>query len=532
MILQDHSAAVETLGETPLIDFKAGGLITSHSGPHRAQSGSGPANSHRWASRLFGWLSPGRPRAEAKLVGYSPTPPKSGTSQPGNAPGSIWPRSRGEIREMVKRLIDADRYAFVLLKEAIHEIDDSEARGAQDVLRRQMALVPFGSVPIMLSDCSFVATEIGAFYLDRYAVTNRQFQKFIEDGGYDTLEIWPSKIWPSVVRFTDRTGHPGPRDWANRTFPARQADHPVVGICWYEAAAYARWVGKRLPTAAEWQKAGGWPDQLSGGDCNRYPWGDLFEPAKANLASAQIGGTVPVERFAGGHHAQRHFPDDRKRLGMARRFSGRRTVRFGSDLRSLEAHAPDRRRCLQHLLRQRSNLPLHHGPRRARPSRQHRLSMCRVGRGPSACPREREANKHMTLQSTTVDTIIQTAPSHVHFVAPRRFRANRAVLVFLPIKVMESIRVRPEPPRFVGVLGPSGVGKTVYLGHAPGPACTRHGRSARRRAEPVLPDPSPQPHPGPGATTVPGENARRVRSLALGALRSLRRQEQVSSITS
>jgi len=197
-------------------------------------------------------------------------------------------------------LIGEDRYAFVLLKEAIHEISESDACAAWDLLRKQMALVPFGSVPLMHSDGTCILTEIGAFFLDRYAVTNRQFHNFIQGGGYDTLEIWPPEVWPSVVRFTDRTGQPGPRDWENRTFPYRQADHPVVGICWYEAMAYARWIGKRLPTAPEWQKAGGWPEQLSGGDCNRYPWGDLFDPERANLALAQIGGTVPVNSLPNG----------------------------------------------------------------------------------------------------------------------------------------------------------------------------------------------------------------------------------------
>ena len=189
---------------------------------------------------------------------------------------------------MVKRLIADDRYAFVLLKEAIQEIGDTDARAAWDVLRKQMALVPVGSVPVMHCDGTCVMTEIGAFFLDRYAVTNRQFQRFIEADGYDTLEIWPPEVWPSVIRFTDRTGQPGPRDWENRTYPSRQADHPVVGICWYEAMAYARWVGKRLPTATEWQKAGGWPEQLSGGSCNRYPWGNLFDPERTNLAAAKL----------------------------------------------------------------------------------------------------------------------------------------------------------------------------------------------------------------------------------------------------
>jgi len=201
---------------------------------------------------------------------------------------------------MAKRLIGEDRYAFVLLKAAIHEIGESDARAAWELLLKQMALIPAGSVPVVHCDGTCMVTEIGAFFLDRYAVTNRQFQMFIQADGYDTLEIWPPEVWPSVVRFTDRTGQPGPRFWENRTFPARQDNHPVVGICWYEALAYARWVGKRLPTAREWQKAGGWPEQISGGDCNRYPWGNLFDLERANLAPAQIGGTLAVNALPNG----------------------------------------------------------------------------------------------------------------------------------------------------------------------------------------------------------------------------------------
>jgi iron(II)-dependent oxidoreductase len=102
------------------------------------------------------------------------------------------------------------------------------------------------------------------------------------------------------MHFTDRSGRPGPRDRSGGSCPPGKADHPVTGVCWHEAAAYARWVGKRLPTAAEWQKAGGWPEQLGGGSGRRYPWGDLFDPARANLQPSGRGDTAPVDAFPGG----------------------------------------------------------------------------------------------------------------------------------------------------------------------------------------------------------------------------------------
>jgi iron(II)-dependent oxidoreductase len=201
---------------------------------------------------------------------------------------------------MMQHLVADDRYVFVLLDEAADVIDPAEAAAAWKATADQMALIPGGVVPVVESRGEVVATELAAYYLDRCAVTNRQFQKFVQAGGYDNMEIWPSEVWPSLMRFCDRTGRPGPRPWEHGKFPAGKADHPVVGVCWYEALAYARWVGKRLPTAAEWQKAGGWPEQLSGGSCNRYPWGDIFDPRRANLGAGGPAGTVPVREFPQG----------------------------------------------------------------------------------------------------------------------------------------------------------------------------------------------------------------------------------------
>ncbi len=83
--------------------------------------------------------------------------------------------------------------------------------------------------------------------------------------------------------------------------PADKLDHPVVGICWYEANAYATWVGKRLPSSEEWQRAGTWPMGHAGDVTNqRYPWGDAFDPRKANTWDSGIGDTVAVAALTAG----------------------------------------------------------------------------------------------------------------------------------------------------------------------------------------------------------------------------------------
>jgi iron(II)-dependent oxidoreductase len=249
-----------------------------------APTGSGRGS---WASRVFGRLGgrrdPGAPAAPA---------PTKRAGRRGH--------SDKRIQGMAHRLVADERYVFVLMQEAVEEIQDHETHHAWKALEERMALVPAGVVQVVRSDGVTEPTELPGFYLDRCAVTNQQFQKFVDAQCYDDLEIWPQEVWPSLMRFTDLTGHPGPRDWERGKFPAGKADHPVVGVCWYEAVAFARWVGKRLPTAAEWQKAGGWPEHLSGGGGNRYPWGDIFDPSRANLWPTGLGQTAPVHEFSKG----------------------------------------------------------------------------------------------------------------------------------------------------------------------------------------------------------------------------------------
>ena len=100
----------------------------------------------------------------------------------------------------------------------------------------------------------------------------------------------------------DLTGEPGPRFWKNGRCPAGREDHPVVGVSWHEAVAYARWVGKRLPTDAEWVKAGSWTVTLSDNTRvqRRYPWGEIMDRTRANLWGSGPDTTVPVNQFADG----------------------------------------------------------------------------------------------------------------------------------------------------------------------------------------------------------------------------------------
>ena len=108
---------------------------------------------------------------------------------------------------------------------------------------------------------NYGGVEVPEFLADRYEVTNRQYKAFIDAGGYTNASYWRLPIIEGAkeiplsaarARFTDRTGRPGPATWEAGTFPDGLADHPVAGVSWYEAAAFAAWAGKELPTVYHW----------------------------------------------------------------------------------------------------------------------------------------------------------------------------------------------------------------------------------------------------------------------------------------
>lgn len=125
--------------------------------------------------------------------------------------------------------------------------------------------IPGGGVqltPFMLGDQAPV--ELPPFWLGRHEVTNREFQVFVDSGGYRDPAFWREPFerdgrtleWEEAIAdFVDATGRPGPSTWRLGAFPDEQGDHPVTGVSWYEAAAFARWAEAELPTLYHWFRA-------------------------------------------------------------------------------------------------------------------------------------------------------------------------------------------------------------------------------------------------------------------------------------
>ncbi len=104
------------------------------------------------------------------------------------------------------------------------------------------------------------------FLIDRYEVTNRQFMQFVQSSGYSKKEYWKHPFlrdgdkvsWEDAVScFVDATGKAGPSTWRNGAYPRNHGDYPVCGVSWYEAAAYAAFAQKRLPSIYDVQLASG-----------------------------------------------------------------------------------------------------------------------------------------------------------------------------------------------------------------------------------------------------------------------------------
>jgi formylglycine-generating enzyme required for sulfatase activity/dienelactone hydrolase len=106
--------------------------------------------------------------------------------------------------------------------------------------------------------------ELGEYLIDRFEVTNRQYKEFVDAGAYERAEFWEYPFdregeeltrAEAMTQFVDLTGRTGPSTWTGGSFPEGTADYPVTGISWYEAAAYANFAGRQLPTLYHWYAA-------------------------------------------------------------------------------------------------------------------------------------------------------------------------------------------------------------------------------------------------------------------------------------
>jgi formylglycine-generating enzyme required for sulfatase activity/tRNA A-37 threonylcarbamoyl transferase component Bud32 len=134
------------------------------------------------------------------------------------------------------------------------------------------------------------------YFIDKYEVSNGEYKEFISGGGYLKRDLWKHSFvkdghpvsWDEAMKaFVDRTGLPGPRSWSNQSFPDGKADHPVSDVTWYEAAAYAEFRGKQLPTVFQWEKAARNGVQGLAGT-SIMPWG-VFYPGDTLTGRANFG---------------------------------------------------------------------------------------------------------------------------------------------------------------------------------------------------------------------------------------------------
>ncbi len=108
---------------------------------------------------------------------------------------------------------------------------------------------------------SYGDRAVGEFLIDRFEVTNKQFKSFIDAGGYSNKSYWQHPIYSegkelsfesAIAKFIDHTGRQGPASWEAGSYLDGQENHPVTGVSWYEASAYAVFAKKQLPTAFHW----------------------------------------------------------------------------------------------------------------------------------------------------------------------------------------------------------------------------------------------------------------------------------------
>ncbi len=183
---------------------------------------------------------------------------------------------------------------------------------------REMVSVPAGEFtmgapwPMFVYDNELPAHAVSpaAFKIDRLLTTNEEYARFIDEGGYERREWWDEEGW----RWRERENWTRPFYWTPQSLDgdtarrwsvramfeegALKPEHPVAGVSWYEATAYARFAGKRLPTEAEWEKAASW--DAGTGRKRLYAWGDEAPTHAHGNFDLRRWETTPVGSYPAG----------------------------------------------------------------------------------------------------------------------------------------------------------------------------------------------------------------------------------------
>jgi iron(II)-dependent oxidoreductase len=144
--------------------------------------------------------------------------------------------------------------------------------------------------------------HVPAFKIDRFLTTNEEFARFVDEGGYRRREFWSEEGWTWLEK--ENCQHPlywtkDGDDWREQTMfeeTALRLDHPVIGVSWHEAEAYANFIGKRLPTEAEWEKAASWGKEEK--KKNLFAFGNEEPSNERCNFNAKRWTTTPVGHFS------------------------------------------------------------------------------------------------------------------------------------------------------------------------------------------------------------------------------------------
>jgi formylglycine-generating enzyme required for sulfatase activity len=195
-------------------------------------------------------------------------------------------------------------------------VSDVDSLTLGDATPAGMVWIPAGDVRLGQPGLAEPVNDfyVEDFYIDRYEVSNARYKAFIDVGGYTTEAYWNPVGWSWRVANSITL----PAYWNDTTYHgggiAGNEQFPVLGVSWWEADAYCRWSGRRLPTEAEWEKAAkggcethGDPGQCEVSDTPTFPWGEGLVGQQANFSGSgdpyeANGRTAPVGYYDGSNH--------------------------------------------------------------------------------------------------------------------------------------------------------------------------------------------------------------------------------------